>query len=1149
MRKNNMLNKQVIKAMSIAISAGMLLQPMQALAESAPEENNDGKNISTQEATHSSESFNTAKAAAANADYDVEKATDSAEAVATAVLPDGDDDPNKAIKDQADQDVKDAATALNTVLTNDGQKLNDDCDDDVKGVDNASVVSASDNVKIMDDQDSIIAGSLNAGNQKAAEANAADLEQQGLQTDAETLASNTTKAVSNAKSIVDQQSDLLQNATNEGEAVDIYNTAATAVSSADSAVTAAEQKFTVIEKKFNTAETNYNNAKQAAADAQQALDTARTNFNNAKQAAIDLTGGNDDDKLDGHAETTLAELEKKVSNLNAAAQAAYDEYKETGYAKIIAQQELLKNAEGTLKWGEQKTLDMYRDLCADIIMFYYLPGEGATDINYLGWNTEKGDYFYEDGTKSTKGDVLNHGVFTYKDKEGNTQTLLVNYKTLNGNNANGRQIVIFEKTEHTVILSADKKSVDIDDSVFAEVDENGFAEYKGMIIVKNANGEYEGYTESDGGKTVVSVDDDATDDNKTVSIDEDSKQISYVVEDGKLVKKVTADVTTTTYTENNLAVAEATLASETAAKEQYVAAMKAKVGALKDGEVLKVYVSENQIVTYTKADLTKENVDWEAGFKVTTDEKTTPVPTVTGYTVNGTYQKQFTKTVNISGTVSGTKHFPPSASDARDAFRDRRDDVLDDYTFDNTILDFDDYQTDRNLISHTSDVTVGDVYKGGIANLGRYIDYTGSVTVTYNEVKSVVLDKSIILSWFGVDYIDFDNAEEVFASKGMKVICKDAWDWNIGAGTVYYIPAEQTTFTYNGTDVEAAKQAFLAEYAGQGAMVTGTTEIVENVNQVITKYGYEGVKALVELAKTENVVISTETWAKALGAATTEYRNDNWYTGDVIVAENIDGFGKGVDYKTDGKVKDANGKAITNVSLNEEQEAKTVAFNDTLANAAAIGQMYLDTMDKADTALNNIQAAKADVADLTAKLKALKANAGSIDEINELSADLSKARAELNAAIRARADLRNQLQRLDEELQRKLEEFRPVENPENNEQPAGPAAPAPAIRTVANAPAPAAAPEVEIEEENAPLAENPGEVEIVEEEAPKAPEVTVTEEATPTSPVPETETEKPSWLWLVIILALGTTGAELYRRHLLKQKALKAEAEQNNINK
>lgn len=80
---------------------------------------------------------------------------------------------------------------------------------------------------------------------------------------------------------------------------------------------------------------------------------------------------------------------------------------------------------------------------------------------------------------------------------------------------------------------------------------------------------------------------------------------------------------------------------------------------------------------------------------------------------------------------------------------------------------------------------------------------------------------------------------------------------------------------------------------------------------------------------------------------------------------------------------------------------------------------------------------------------------------------------------------------------------------------------------------------VTVVDEATPQAAAP--VTITEEAAPKAaaPEVAEAKEVIPEEEVPlaAADQSKMNWWWLLVVLVLGTTGAELYRRHMIKKNA------------
>lgn len=107
--------------------------------------------------------------------------------------------------------------------------------------------------------------------------------------------------------------------------------------------------------------------------------------------------------------------------------------------------------------------------------------------------------------------------------------------------------------------------------------------------------------------------------------------------------------------------------------------------------------------------------------------------------------------------------------------------------------------------------------------------------------------------------------------------------------------------------------------------------------------------------------------------------------------------------------------------------------------------------------------------------------------------------------------------------------------------PAAAPAPAPAVTEPENEPEPEAVPTepvvVDVEEEGPALAAAPQVTEVEEEKAPLA--AVIEDEDTPLANLPEAA--KMNWWWLLLVLVLGTSGAEMYRRHLVKKNAAKTD--------
>ncbi|MBR5897765.1 MAG: hypothetical protein IKZ39_09160, partial [Lachnospiraceae bacterium] len=149
MKKNIRLNKQIIKALSIGISASMLLQPVSAMAaevEETPAAEPSSESTTVVAATNA---YDTAEAQADVADGAVEDAITASE------------DAVDAVKDEAADDVKTAAGNLQDVIDEVKDELADDCDD------------AKDYIEQMETQKALIDAWEVSGNNAAEAGNAA----------------------------------------------------------------------------------------------------------------------------------------------------------------------------------------------------------------------------------------------------------------------------------------------------------------------------------------------------------------------------------------------------------------------------------------------------------------------------------------------------------------------------------------------------------------------------------------------------------------------------------------------------------------------------------------------------------------------------------------------------------------------------------------------------------------------------------------------------------------------------------------------------------------------------------------------------------------------------------------------------------------
>lgn len=366
----------------------------------------------------------------------------------------------------------------------------------------------------------------------------------------------------------------------------------------------------------------------------------------------------------GDAETAkqeIVDLENAVNALKEKADAAKNASVSEAQMTVGELEKYINEAGSKRSWTAKDGKGL-RDLCMLIVDNYIIPevlnGEKVSSEEY---HSHKNQGTYEGDNQfngSSKSDVLDNYEVTYalKDENGNvmtddegnlvTRTIRIGYKSSNGNNITSNNyggIVIFEKTEHTVVNGTDLT----EDELTTLDTENGYVEKTindvDYIITKNADGVIESYKVSDFQTTVNQVVDS---DNRVdgigtkVEVDENSATTSYDYnEEGQLVKTVTADVTTTTYTGTTLTsgvdenVENKALSSETAAKESYVSALNNIIDTLGDNsitiKVAKEVVNENgeketQLVPVTidsKTEITVDNCA-DFGFSVTSKDYT-----------------------------------------------------------------------------------------------------------------------------------------------------------------------------------------------------------------------------------------------------------------------------------------------------------------------------------------------------------------------------------------------------------------------------------------------------------------------------------------------------------------------------------------------
>jgi|GEM_PF-4670784 len=137
-----------------------------------------------------------------------------------------------------------------------------------------------------------------------------------------------------------------------------------------------------------------------------------------------------------------------------------------------------------------------------------------------------------------------------------------------------------------------------------------------------------------------------------------------------------------------------------------------------------------------------------------------------------------------------------------------------------------------------------------------------------------------------------------------------------------------------------------------------------------------------------------------------EFRNDNWYKGDLIIAEY-----DGQNFRTDGKQtgSDAVNPKSNKITVDEEKNnifrEKADAAKDRITN-------YIDLLTKAQKAMDSAKAAKDEIDNIKNNIDALTGAKPTINELNEMSTGLQGYAEILQKAEKDRDDLKIRLNEL-----------------------------------------------------------------------------------------------------------------------------------------
>lgn len=1042
MRKNSK-NEKVIRAMAIGISAMLMASsPLTALAAegegTTPEGNDDNNIVVTPEAGIADQ----AQAAAKEADKAVETAEKSATDVKSEVA---DQVVAGEAKDTQGKDLSQAVLDANAKVE----------DKTVKGGSSlkdaeSAVESADTKLGVAEANDKLSDAELN----KAADAAA----------NAGQTAADAKDAMQAAQDKVNGQIENIKDAASITDANAAYEEVKTTVDQA-------QADFDAKLGEYNTAKTAYEEAAQKVAAYEKAYEEAVNSADaNAAAAAAELEAAKT------NAEALAKALEAAKGAVDTSAAGALD----------IADKEALTQGDNGLNWKNEDQLFI------SIMQNYYLPEVQKITADDIKVVRRQGE---DNNTK-------NYFEVTYTDENGNKQTKYYNY-VMDDKQTSKDNIVIFEKRiEEVNWKTAQETNPDQyvkgnGDTITVSEVEKGLKD--GTIIAVDGKK----VIKNDGTESIIISDNNQKTENGEVDTDvnEATEKESWKLdENGNLIKTVTADVTTITYTDAKFTSTEQ---YQTEAERDAAAAAKEKD--LKDAAGKDVTVTGTEKTDYT-------------------------------YTGNGTYIPTFTKTVNVKDEEVEWKH-----TDKKTDYGVRTEEEAvakvtkeQEKALSNKINDDDDLY----LIGVSSDLKVTGYTEDHWYDDSDFL-VSGTVSATYAKVTKKTVDQSTFGSLWNDIKALFGNGEttnkklEDAARKAVEadggIFVSANWDdWKLGKATIRYVAGVSVKTDEKTTAAEAqnaVQDAALAQAKASGATGVYNVKTTDTDTIAHTSYSYE-IDYLEKTGETTtNTAVRTETYANAEVLTGQIIQNLNYIQGNIKLTQKDEAYRKFVD------------------------------------DAKALTEKYQKLLQDAKAAQGEVEAAQGKVDVLKAEIEALKSNRTSnLGALKELEGKLAVAEQNKKDAEDTLKEILDSLDKAGGELDKVIERLTPAPTPaapaggdsaggssDTGETVVNPIvlAPAPVAQaTVVTQNQAAAQGVTQIADEVAPLAANVEEdTQKTAEEAPKAEEaVNIADEAVPLADVAvESEHAKMSWWWWLIILILGATGYEMYKKH--NEKKLKAQAE------
>lgn len=1042
MRKNSK-NEKVIRAMAIGISAMLMASsPLTALAaegEGTTPEGNEDKNITV---TPEAGIADQAQAAAKEADKAVETAEKSATDVKSEVA---DQVVAGEAKDTQGKDLSQAVLDANVKVEDKtvegGSSLKDA---------ESAVESADTKLGVAEANDKLSDAELNKATDAAANAG---------QTAAEAK-----DAMQAAQNKVNGQIENIKDAASITDANAAYEEVKTTVDQA-------QADFDAKLGEYNTAKTAYEEAAQKVADYEKAYEAAINSADaNAEAAAAELKAAQE------NAEALAKALEAAKGAVDTSAAGALD----------IADKETLTQGDNGLNWKNEDQLFI------SIMQNYYLPEVQKITADDIKVVRRQGE---DNNTK-------NYFEVTYTDENGNKQTKYYNY-VMDDKQTSKDNIVIFEKRiEEVNWKTAQETNPDQyvkgnGDTITVSEVEKGLKD--GTIIAVDGKK----VIKNDGTESIIISDNNQKTENGEVDTDvnEATEKESWKLdENGNLIKTVTADVTTITYTDAKFTSSEQ---YQTEAERDAAAAAKEKD--LKDAAGKDVTVTGTEKTDYT-------------------------------YTGNGTYIPTFTKTVDVKDEEVEWKH-----TDKKTDYGVRTEEEAvakvtkeQEKALSNKINDDDDLY----LIGVSSDLKVTGYTEDHWYDDSDFL-VSGTVSATYAKVTKKTVDQSTFGSLWNDIKALFGNGEttnkklEDAARKAVEadggIFVSANWDdWKFGKATIRYVAGVSVKTDEKTTAADAqnaVRDAALAQAKASGATGVYNVKTTDPDTIAHTSYSYE-IDYLEKTGETTtNTAVRTETYANAEVLTGQIIQNLNYIQGNIKLTQKDEAYRKFVD------------------------------------DAKALTEKYQKLLQDAKAAQGEVEAAQGKVDVLKAEIEALKSNRTSnLGALKELEGKLAVAEQNKKDAEDTLKEILDSLDKAGGELDKVIERLTPAPTPaapaggdssggssDTGETVVNPIvlAPAPVAQaTVVTQNQAAAQGVTQIADEAAPLAANVEEnTQKTAEEAPKAEEaVNIADEAVPLADVAvESEHAKMSWWWWLIILILGATGYEMYKKH--NEKKLKTQAE------